>query len=94
MHLTTEKVKIATTEVKFCRNLKEHKVEITDCEKIEMILLIAEQNESFYNETNCHICKKETFLIRYKISKKIPAVLHNWTNNEYDFIKTELVEEF
>ena len=48
----------------FCKDLKEHVMEIINFEKKkEMMPLTYEENESYLKQKVCHICKKQLFLI-------------------------------
>ena len=47
---------------KFCKDLKEHTMKIINYEK-EIISLTDEENESYFKQNVCHICKKNIFLI-------------------------------
>ena len=43
---------------KFCKDLKQHAIEIINCEEREMPPLTHEENESYKNQKVCCICKK------------------------------------
>ena len=44
---------------KFCESLREHVMDIINCKKEKMKLLIKDQEESYENATICCICKKK-----------------------------------
>ena len=44
---------------RFCKDLKDHAIKITDCKKKDMIPLTKEEEDNYNKENICHICKKE-----------------------------------
>ena len=43
---------------RFCNDLREHALKITEYEKNEMILLTYKENKSYEKQKVCYICKK------------------------------------
>ena len=43
---------------KFCKDLREHPIKITNSAEKEMISLTTKENKSDQNQKVCHICKK------------------------------------
>ena len=44
---------------KFCKDLREHPIKITNSAEKEMISLTTKENKSYQNQKVCHICKKK-----------------------------------
>ena len=44
---------------RFCEDLREHAMKITNYEEKEMIPLTSEESKSYKIQIVCHICKKE-----------------------------------
>ena len=61
VHFMPQKISIIFTEVKensMKENFGEPAVEIIACKKMETIPLTDKENDSYANQTNCHIYKK------------------------------------
>ena len=44
---------------RFCESLRENTLELTNFEKIKILLLTSEQQESHENAKSCYICKEK-----------------------------------
>ena len=61
---------------RFCDDLKEHVTRITNYEMKPMDLLIEEEEESYKNQEECHICEKEFYTDNNKELRKVRDHCH------------------
>ena len=76
---------------RFCKDLKNHAIEIIDCKKKDMIPLTKEEEDNYNKENICHICKKEFNNDKVRdhchFTGKYRRVAHNTCNLRYKIPK-------
>ena len=76
---------------RFCKDLKNHAIEIIDCKKKDMIPLTKEEEDNYNKENICHICKKEFNNDKVRdhchFTGKYRGVAHNTCNLRYKIPK-------
>ena len=76
---------------RFCKDLKDHAIKITDCKKKDMIPLTKEEEDNYNKENICHICKKEFNNDKVRdhchITGKYRGAAHNTCNLRYKIPK-------
>ena len=50
-----------TKNLLICESLREHSVKIVNSGKAKMIPSTSKEYESYFNQTNCHICQEKPF---------------------------------
>ena len=78
---------------RFCKDLKDHAIKITDCKKKDMIPLTKEEKDNYNKEIFCHICKKEFNNDKVRdhchFTGKYRGAAHNTCNLRYNTENTE-----
>ena len=76
---------------RFCKDLKDHAIKITDCKKKDMIPLTKEEEDNYNKENICHICKKEFNNDKVRdhchFAGKYRGAAHNTCNLKYKIPK-------